>query len=79
MTTLMTAAEAARLLNLQPQTLRKWRTWGKGPRYVRLGGPRGRVAYRHQDIDAWIEAQTFASTSEETAGEPLRSASPKER
>lgn len=64
---LLPSPEAAVLLGIQPQTLRKWRLTGGGPRYVRLGlGPTGRVAYRPADIDAWLAARTFASTSAET-------------
>ena len=61
---LIDTAQAARLLRVAPTTLRKWRVSGKGPRYVRLS--KVRVFYRREDIEAWVEARTFASTSEET-------------
>jgi predicted DNA-binding transcriptional regulator AlpA len=63
---LLLSADAAAMLGIKPQTLRKWRLTGTGPRYVRLGGPLGRVAYRQSEIDAWLSARTFASTADET-------------
>jgi len=58
--------QAAKVLGRQPQTLRLWRLRGGGPRYLRLGnGVHARVAYRPSDLDAWLKARTFFSTSEE--------------
>ena len=34
-------------------TLRKWRTEGRGPRYVKIGTL---VRYRPEDVEAWIES-----------------------
>jgi predicted DNA-binding transcriptional regulator AlpA len=34
-------------------TLRKWRTEGRGPRFVKIGTL---VRYRPEDVDAWIES-----------------------
>ena len=62
-------AEAAELLGVRPQTLRKWRCLGGGPPYIRLGrGLGARVAYRPADLNEWLLMHTFASTSEEGAG-----------
>lgn len=36
---LPTEAAAARL-GLQPKTLHQWRSLGRGPKFVKLGGPR---------------------------------------
>ena len=36
-------------------TLASWRSEGRGPRYVKIGG---RVMYRGRDLNEWIEAQT---------------------
>ena len=44
--------EAARYLGMKPQTLAKWVTQGKGPRYVRVGG---RVFYFKADLDSFIQ------------------------
>ena len=35
-------------------TLRKWRSQGRGPRFLKLGGA---VRYRLSDVEAWISAQ----------------------
>lgn len=59
-------SQLAELLSLKPQTLRNWRCSGRGPQYIRFGGPRGRILYRASDVDEWLKARTFTSTSEET-------------
>ena len=57
--------EAARIVRLSPRTLERLRTHGTGPRYPKPGkGVRSRVLYRLQDLEAWVEAVHFASTSE---------------
>jgi predicted DNA-binding transcriptional regulator AlpA len=64
---LLSSPEAARYLGIAPQTLRKWRLQGKGPRYVRLGdSPRSRVMYRLADLEVWLAHRTYGSTAEET-------------
>lgn len=70
--TFFTTAEAAALLRLKSQTLRKWRMSGEGPKYVRLGRrlskgrPVGTVLYSAADLSAFLTARKFAHTSEET-------------
>ena len=62
----LSTSEAAQWLGVRPQTLRKWRWKGTGPRFVRLGtGPRSRAAYRMADLESWLEARSFKSTAEE--------------
>lgn len=71
---LLSTEEAATVLGLKSQTLRKWRLTGAGPSYVRLGsGPAARAAYRPADLDAWLTARTFAHTAAETVSSPSRS------
>jgi predicted DNA-binding transcriptional regulator AlpA len=66
-TVLLHTAAVATLLGLRPQTLRKWRLVGRGPRYVRLGESCfARVTYRLADIQDWLAERTFANTTEET-------------
>ena len=48
---LLTLNEAADRIGIAPQTLMNWRTRGYGPPSARIGG---RVKYRPEDIDAWI-------------------------
>ena len=53
--------EAAVRLGLSASTLNKWRTQGRGPRFVKLGRA---VCYRAGDLDAWLQDQVRGSTSE---------------
>ena len=46
----------AKLLGLSSPTLRLWRTLGKGPQYVKLGGA---VRYRISDLEAWLDSNTI--------------------
>ncbi len=58
---LISAEDAANVLNISNSTLAKMRLSGKSPRYIKLGR---RVAYRPSDLESWIEAQSFNSTAE---------------
>jgi len=60
--------EAARFLGLSGRTLEKHRTYGTGPRYSKLGG---RVVYRLNDLQAWVERGAKSSTSDPGAGTVL--------
>jgi predicted DNA-binding transcriptional regulator AlpA len=60
--------EAARFLGLSDRTLEKHRTYGTGPRYSKLGG---RVVYRLDDLQAWVERGAKASTSDPGIGQVL--------
>ena len=53
--------EAARFVGLSIRTLEKHRIYGTGPRYSKLGG---RVVYRVEDLQAWVESGIKASTSD---------------
>ena len=63
----LTTHQLAKRLHKQPQTIRFWRMAGRGPRYIRLGGIKGRVVYRLEDIEEWELQRTFNNTSEESA------------
>ena len=64
---LLTTSEAARILGIKPQTLRAWRLIGRSPAYVRLGsGKFARACYTRGELERWIAARTFTSTSDET-------------
>ena len=67
MTKLLTSKEYAARLGIRPQTARRQRMTGHGPRFLRLGnGPSGRVYYREEDVLRWLaEQRTFSSTLEE--------------
>lgn len=52
---LLTTAEAAALLRVQPVTLRQWRHRGRGPRFVRLGpSASSHVRYRRGELERWL-------------------------
>jgi predicted DNA-binding transcriptional regulator AlpA len=53
--------EAARFVGLSIRTLEKHRIYGTGPRYSKLGG---RVVYRIEDLQAWVDGAVKASTSD---------------
>lgn len=65
---LLTTAEAAKFLNIKPQTLRTWRLRSsRGPAYIRLGtGKFARAAYAEDELARWLAARTFTSTTDET-------------
>lgn len=70
-TTLLSNADAARLLGLAPSTLRLWRHLGKGPRFVKLGeAKQANVAYDEAEVLAFVAARTFTSTSAATVSHP---------
>lgn len=60
--------EAAQFLGISGRTLEKHRTYGTGPRYCKLGG---RVVYRLEDLQAWVELGLKASTSDPGASQVL--------
>jgi predicted DNA-binding transcriptional regulator AlpA len=60
---LATPAEVAAYLGgeFSEKTLANWRSAGKGPLYVKLGG--GRVRYRWSAVNAWVDEQSKAGAS----------------
>lgn len=58
---LMTIYEAAEYLNLTDRTLRQWKHYGRGPAFYKLGG---KLMYRKQDIDDWIETNRHEPATE---------------
>jgi len=60
LTKLLSTAEAARVLTVQPNTLEKWRHQGVGPAFCKIGG---RIAYDPRDIATWLEKRKVTSTS----------------
>lgn len=66
---LLTSEQTAAILGLKPNCMDIWRLRGKGPKFIKLGDKKqSPVRYRRSDIDAWLETNTFASTSEADAG-----------
>lgn len=56
--------QTAALLGIRPNTLEIWRHKGQGPRFVKMSNAKqAPVRYRRMEVDAWLEQQSFASTS----------------
>jgi len=51
---LMSDIEAAPYLGCRPGTLRKWRSAGGGPKYIKIGAL---CRYRLEDLERFIESQ----------------------
>lgn len=62
---LLTTKEAADYLSLSTTTLEKFRVYGGGPQFVRLGRA---VRYRDADLATWIEDRVRVSTSDDGKG-----------
>jgi hypothetical protein len=58
---LMTQREAAAMVRLSERTLERYRTSGRGPRYIALGRA---VRYRRRDLLDFVERCVRNSTSE---------------
>ena len=57
----MTRPEAAEYLRTTVGALEQHATRGTGPTYSKPSGGRGRVLYRREDLDAWVEAHLVTS------------------
>lgn len=61
---LLSNADAAARIGVTPGTLKFWRHKGRGPKFIKFTDTdRGTVAYDPADVEAWLEARKFASTS----------------
>jgi excisionase family DNA binding protein len=60
----LSVKDAANYVPCGVSTLNKLRVKGGGPRFIKLGG---RVLYDTRDLDQWIEANKYASTSDRLA------------
>ena len=47
-------------LEIPTSTLAKWRLYGGGPRYVKMGK---NIRYERSDVDQWVESQKRRTTS----------------
>lgn len=61
---LLSAEQTAQITGLSQSTLAKMRLRGDGPPYIKLG-PR-RVAYSTRDLNSWLDARRFNSTSQQS-------------
>lgn len=60
---LLTTADAADWLGLAPYTLRRWRSEGRGPHWVKVG----RLArYRHRDLEVFAAERVVSPGGEQS-------------
>ena len=71
METLLTQDECARYLRTSRWTLARWRTTGKGPKWILKGR---RVMYRQASVETWLRSNEYTSQAEATTSgsRPLR-------
>ncbi|WP_208870206.1 helix-turn-helix transcriptional regulator [Streptomyces monomycini] len=65
----MNVKDAAEYLGLSPHTLYVWRHRRQGPPSFRMG-PRGRVIYCVESVDAWVHEQEQADSRTATVLSP---------
>jgi excisionase family DNA binding protein len=57
---LLSTKQAAEYLSLAKATLERWRVYGGGPKFTKLGG---RIFYHRSALDSFIAAKTYPHTS----------------
>ena len=62
----MRPVEAAEYVRLTVSTLAQMRVEQRGPKYCKAGG---RVLYRLEDLEEWVERRAYRSTGEYVAGD----------
>lgn len=65
---LLSTRELADLVGIKPQTIRRWRLEGRGPKFIRLSG--SKVAYDPADIAAFLEARKARSGADAKTRRP---------
>jgi hypothetical protein len=66
---LLKPEEAAAYLRLSKSTLAKYRHFGGGPVYIKIGRA---VRYRRRKLDVWADARSADSTTDADYGLPSR-------
>jgi predicted DNA-binding transcriptional regulator AlpA len=51
--TLLTEQDVSRITHMSLPTVRRWRLFKRGPKYLKIGAA---VRYRTEDISAWLES-----------------------
>ncbi len=65
----LTTKEAAKLYNLTPHTLERWRSQSRGPKYAKLGK---RILYDVSDLEAFFTAHYVDTADSPAADKMLR-------
>lgn len=55
---LMKPEDVARRYGIEVNTLYQWKYRGEGPKAIKLGG---RLRYRSEDVEQWLEEQAATS------------------
>ena len=55
----LTTRQAAEMLGILPQTLRKWRMEGKGPAFNKSARRSARVSYSKLEVQRYIDVNVF--------------------
>ena len=66
-TVLLDTRQAAKHLDQRPANLEKWRFRGKGPKFLRMGGMRGKVRYRLSDLQEYLEQCVVVPSEQQKA------------
>jgi excisionase family DNA binding protein len=64
---LLTAREVAELLNVSTETVLRWARRGDLPAVRMPGTTRGRLRFRPDDVDAWIDAHATGAADREVS------------
>jgi predicted DNA-binding transcriptional regulator AlpA len=51
---LLNEHDVAHIIGLSVSTVRRWRVFGQGPKYLKIGSA---VRYKPEDISAWLESR----------------------
>ena len=52
--TLLNEFDVARVTGLSVASVRRWRLFGRGPKYLKIGSS---VRYRAEDLQSWLDAR----------------------
>jgi hypothetical protein len=66
--TLIEEIERRTGVRLKPETLSKWRTVGRGPKFLKIA--RNVIAYVYDDVEAWLKSLREAKNGNEAQGTP---------
>jgi len=57
---LLPVSKVAQMLGIAPATLAKWRVFGNGPAYIRMGN---RILYRRRVLEEFVASRSYPHTS----------------
>jgi predicted DNA-binding transcriptional regulator AlpA len=60
---LLNEYDVAKILNVSVATVRRWRLFGQGPRYIKIGAS---VRYRPEDVKAYLDSRPTGGGDEKS-------------